>query len=123
MFSNKFDVGIVYVFKVEIIRITFKFLLIRSNICFFKFLIPICFHFFFVYIFIEFPHFFSIFFPRTIVKLRKFKTKKKMLVGGGGGVNTTTSTQNFTKLNCIFFTKKNVKNIFTSFLKKCCEIF
>jgi hypothetical protein len=25
MFSNKFDVGIVYVFKVEIIIITFKF--------------------------------------------------------------------------------------------------
>jgi len=32
MFSNKFDIGIVYVFKVGIIRITFKFLHIRGNI-------------------------------------------------------------------------------------------
>jgi len=41
MFSNKFDIGIVYVFKVEIMRINLKILLIRSNIIFFKFSIPI----------------------------------------------------------------------------------
>jgi hypothetical protein len=34
MFSNKFDVEIVYVFKVGIIRIIFKFLLITSNFIF-----------------------------------------------------------------------------------------
>jgi hypothetical protein len=39
MFSNKFDVGIVYVFKVIITIINFNFLLIRS-IIFFKILIP-----------------------------------------------------------------------------------
>jgi hypothetical protein len=31
MFSNKFDVAIVYVFKVGIIRVNFKFLLIMNN--------------------------------------------------------------------------------------------
>jgi hypothetical protein len=31
MFSNKFDVGIVYVFKVAIIKIFLKFLLIKNN--------------------------------------------------------------------------------------------
>jgi hypothetical protein len=34
MFSNKFDVRNVYVFKVGIIRITLKILFIRSNIFF-----------------------------------------------------------------------------------------
>jgi len=34
MFSNKFDVEIVYVFKVGIIRIILKFLLITSNFIF-----------------------------------------------------------------------------------------
>jgi hypothetical protein len=52
MFSNKFDVGIVYVFKVGIIRIIFKNLLIKSNILFFQNFDPNCFgKFFVVYIF------------------------------------------------------------------------
>jgi hypothetical protein len=46
MFSNKFNVGIFYVFKGGIIIITFKFLFMKSNIFFFKFLIPIFWNFF-----------------------------------------------------------------------------
>jgi len=49
MFSNKFDVGIVYVFEVGIIVINFKFLLIKTF--FFKFLILIFWQVFVVYIF------------------------------------------------------------------------
>jgi len=34
-FSNKFDVEIVYMFNVGIIKITFRLLLIKNNLCFF----------------------------------------------------------------------------------------
>jgi hypothetical protein len=55
MFSNKFDVRIVYVFKVGIIKIILKFysLGVTKN---FKFLIPI----------------FSLFFPNKNCQLKKF---------------------------------------------------
>jgi len=66
MHSNKFDVGFVYVCKVEIIRINFKFLLVMGNIFFFKFPISFFGKFFVVYIF----------FPTKLAKLRKFETKK-----------------------------------------------
>jgi hypothetical protein len=61
MFLNKFDVEIVYVFKVGIIIITFKNLFIRSNIFVFKFLIPI---FWQVFCYLHFSlnfHFFPVF--------------------------------------------------------------
>jgi hypothetical protein len=57
MFLNKFDVGIVYVFEVRIIKITFKVLFIKSNIVFFKFLILIFWQVFYCL------YFFSLFFP------------------------------------------------------------
>jgi hypothetical protein len=85
MFSNKFDVGIVYVFKVGIIRITFKFLLTRNNILFIKFLIPIfwqvfcCLHFS-----LNFELFFP-YFPNKNFQLNKNQNKKHMLVRGRGG--------------------------------------
>jgi hypothetical protein len=61
MFSNKFDVRIVYVFKVEIIRINFKILLIRSKI-FFQISDPKLFTSFLLFtFFLEFPHFFTFF--------------------------------------------------------------
>ncbi len=84
MFSNKLDVGIVYVFKVGIMRINLKILLIRSNIIFFKFSIPIFLASFLLFTFIlEFALIFPIFSPTRIAKLRKFETKN-MLVGGRG---------------------------------------
>jgi hypothetical protein len=51
MFLNKFDVGIVYVFKDGLIKITFKFLFIRSNIFFSNFLFQLFDNCFFSYIF------------------------------------------------------------------------
>jgi phosphotransferase system glucose/maltose/N-acetylglucosamine-specific IIC component len=81
MFSNKFGVGIVYVFKVGIIRIILKILLIRNN-NFSIFFIPNFLQFRFYFIFCEFA-LFKKNIPTRIAKLKKFKSKKKMLVGGG----------------------------------------
>ncbi len=76
MFSNKFDVGIAYVFKVRIIKFNFKFLLIMSNIFFPNFLFECFGKCFVVYIFPWICIIFSIFFPTKIAKLRKlFKPK------------------------------------------------
>jgi hypothetical protein len=102
MFSNKFNVGIVYVFKVQIIKFIFKNLLIRSNNVFFKKIIPIVGKFFVVYIFFEFTLFFA-YFSNNICQIKKIRNKKNMLVGGKGGVMPTMVTQNFTKLNCVSF--------------------
>jgi hypothetical protein len=67
-------------FNVGIIRITFKFLLIRNNFFFFE----ICdFNFFVVYIFLI-CIIVSIFFPTRITKLRKFETIKTCWGAKGG---------------------------------------
>jgi hypothetical protein len=39
MFSNKFDVGIIYVFNVVITKITYKFLFIKNDLFSLKFMI------------------------------------------------------------------------------------
>jgi hypothetical protein len=114
MFSNKFDVGIVYVFEVGIIVINFKFLLIKTF--FFqvfdpKFLASFC--------CLHFPLNLHYFFPTKFAKVRKFETKNTCRLGGGG-LNPTIQTQIFTKLNCVSFHK--CKCILTS-LKNSCDFF
>jgi hypothetical protein len=84
MFSNKFDVGIVYVLKVGFIRNNFKFLLIRDCINFFKFFNPMLRQVFFCLYFFDFALFSSIFFQTRIVKLRKPKLKKHLGWGERG---------------------------------------
>jgi len=89
MFSNKFDVGIVYVLKVGIIRISFNFLSIKSNIFFLKFLIPIFWQIFCCLHFSLNLHYFFHFFPKKNCQVKKIQNFKKHVVGGrgGGGVN------------------------------------
>jgi hypothetical protein len=80
MFSNKFDVGIVYMFKVEFIKISLKLFGIRSNMFVFKYLVPIFWQMFFCLIL---PIISTIFFSTKIDKCKKIEIKK-MLVGGRG---------------------------------------
>jgi hypothetical protein len=87
MFLNKFDIGIIYGFKVEIIIIISKNLFSSSSpfffqICYFKILVKLS---LFV-IFFEFALFFH-FSQKIITKLGKFATKKR--VTGGIVVNPT----------------------------------
>jgi len=109
-FSNKIDVGIVYVFNVGIFLIIFKFLLVRNSLFFFQiwdlnFLTIL----FCCVIFFEFALFS---FPIRIAKLGKFETKQNMfVVGRGGGFNYL--TKNSEDLNNLFLKIKNVKYILT----------
>jgi len=86
--SKTFYVGIVYVSKVEMIRIIFKNLFIRSNFLF-KFVIS---NFSCKQYFPWICTILSIFFWTRIAKLGKFETNKNMLVGEGScwGHNPTT---------------------------------
>jgi len=79
MFSNKFDVGIVYVFKVHIIMISLKFLFIKSNIYFFRFLIQNFLQVFFNLHFSLNLHYFCHFFPNKNCQVKK-KLKKKNVI-------------------------------------------
>jgi len=63
--------------------ITFKFLFIKSNICFFKFVCQFFGKFLLFTFSFEFAQFFK-FFPTKIAKLRKFETKKHVGWGEGG---------------------------------------
>ncbi len=70
-------------FKVEIIRITFKFIIVwnkKKNSKFLSqnFLLNLKFS-------LEFALFFPIFFPTKIVNLKKFEMKKHVCWGGGEG--------------------------------------
>jgi len=86
-FQKKIDVGFVYVFKVGIIIITLKCLFTRNNLFSLKFVISNFWNFFLFNFFLEFALFVSIFFPKNIVKLGKFTTRKMCwLLGGAGGV-------------------------------------
>jgi hypothetical protein len=80
MFSNKFHVGIVYMFKVGFIRISLKLFGIRSNMFFFKYLIPI---FWQIFCCLILPIISTIFFSTKIDKFKKIEIKK-MSVGGRG---------------------------------------
>jgi len=72
--SNKFDVGIVYVFKVVTIKKIKIFLFIRSNMFSFKFVVSIFWQFFCCLHFsLKLDNYFH-FFP---TRINKFKTKKK----------------------------------------------
>jgi hypothetical protein len=87
MFSNQFDVGIVYVFKVGMIWITFKKLFISNNIFFFKFFILNFLQaFYYLHFSLNLQYFFCFFL--RLAKLRKFETKKRCWLGGWG-VNPT----------------------------------
>jgi hypothetical protein len=90
MISNRFDVGIVYLLKVEIIRIIFKKLFIRNNISFFQDFCPdflASFSFWLSTFFFEFALFFP-FFSKQKLPSEKFETKKTCWFGEGG-VNPT----------------------------------
>jgi hypothetical protein len=76
MFSNKLDVGNVYVFKVEIIIITFKFYSSRITKKKIQIFDPKILASFLLFTFLlEFALFFPNFPPLRIAKLRKFETK------------------------------------------------
>jgi hypothetical protein len=77
MFSNKFDVGIIYVLKVGFIEIILKIYSLGTTFFFFKFWIPIFWHVFFCL------HF-SFFSQTRNVKFKKLETKKTCWLGGGG---------------------------------------
>jgi len=86
MFSNKFDVGIVYVLKVEIIRIIFKNLLIKDDIFFFQISCP-NFLASFLFCCLHFSlnlHYFFHFFPNKNCQVKNSKPKKH--VGWGDRV-------------------------------------
>jgi hypothetical protein len=74
MFLNKFDVGIVYVFKDGLIKITFKFLFIRSNIFFSNFLFQLFDNCFFSYIFPWICTIFFSSFPSKNFQVKEFWT-------------------------------------------------
>jgi hypothetical protein len=71
-------------FNVGIIIITIKFLFIRSNLFSLKIVILIFWKSFLLFTFFWSLHYFSIFFPTKIAKLRKFETKKYVGCMGGG---------------------------------------
>ncbi len=106
-FSNKFDVGIVYVFNVGINRIIFIILLIRSDLSSLKFVISIFGILFIVYIFFLNLHYFFSFFFNKNCKVRKTRNPKNVLVGGGGKIQLF-------KLLLLLRRKKIVKHILTS---------
>jgi hypothetical protein len=84
-FSKKFDVGIVYVFNVKVIKITFELLLIRSNLFSLKFVISNFWQFFCcLHFFLNLRNFFH-FFPNKNCQVRKIWNQKNMLVGGQRG--------------------------------------
>jgi hypothetical protein len=84
MFSNKFDVGIVYVFKVGIIRIILKILLIRSSF-FFQIYNPKFLASFLLFsFFLEFTFFFPFFSQQDLQSL-KYSIPKKHVGWGEGG--------------------------------------
>jgi hypothetical protein len=72
MFSNKFEGGIVYVFKVGMIGIILKILFSRSNFNFFQIFDPIflqvfcCLHFSLILLYLS-----SIFFPKKNFQVKK----------------------------------------------------
>jgi hypothetical protein len=86
MFSNQFDVGIVYVFKVGMIWITLKKLFISNNIFFFKFFILSFLQaFYYLHFSLNLQYFFHSFLK--LAKLRSLKLKKHVgWVGLGWGV-------------------------------------
>ncbi len=84
-FSNKFDVGIVYVLNIGITIISFKLLFIRNFFNALKFVILIFLQLFCPLRFFLICTIFSIFFPIKIAKLRKFETKQICCCGRGGG--------------------------------------
>jgi hypothetical protein len=89
MFSNKFDVGFVYVFKFGFDKIIFNFLLIKSNLFLFINFDPnFLASFFIVDIFFLNLYYFCHISPNKIAKLGKFETKKMCRLGRVG-VNPT----------------------------------
>jgi len=115
MFSNKFDVEIVYVFKVGIIKITFNFLLMGVTTFFSNSWSQLFGKFFVVYIFPWIFIIFSIFFPTKIAKLKKFETKKTCWLGKGGGQSNYINPK-FTQIKLCFLLqrKQRQKYILTS---------
>jgi hypothetical protein len=79
-FSNKFDVGIVYMFNVGINRIIFKKLLITSNF----FLWNLWSQYFanYLHFFLNFKYLLH-FFPNKNCQVRKIWNQKKMFLGEG----------------------------------------
>jgi len=84
MFSNKFDVGLVYVLKVGIIKINLKLLLIMSNIFFQIFDLNFLVSIFVVYIFPWICIIVSLFFPNKNCQVKIIWNQENMLVKGGG---------------------------------------
>jgi hypothetical protein len=79
MFSNKFDVKIVYVFKVGIILNFYSLGITILNV---KFLAS----FLLCTFFLNLHYFFIFIFPTRIAKLRKCETKKTCWLGEKGGL-------------------------------------
>jgi hypothetical protein len=78
-FKNKLDVGIIYEFKVEVIRIILKNLYIKRSIFFLKILISNLWQ---NYCCLQFPlnlHYAFQTFPQNITNLQNFTTKKKKI--------------------------------------------
>ncbi len=83
MFSNKFEIGIVYMFNIGIIKLFLNFYSLGVTF-FFQILSQFFGKFFVAYICFQVCTFSSIFFPRKITMLRKFETKRNVGYGEGG---------------------------------------
>jgi hypothetical protein len=82
-FSNKCDVGIFYVFKVRIIKISFKFYSLGIPLLFFKFVISNFWQFFLLFTIFWIYNFFH-FSPKNNYQVKKIQNQKKMFGGGVG---------------------------------------
>jgi len=104
---NKFDLGIFYVFNVEIIKISFKCLLIICNIFSLKFVISIFLAIFFCYFYVIFLnfHYFFHFSHQELPSWENLKPKIYVTSFWGVGGNSIIETKTFTKFNCFDFLK------------------
>ncbi len=90
---RKFFVGIDGLFYVcKMVEIHHQFLFIKKNLFYLKIFISKIWQLFCLHFPLNF-HYFSIFFPKIISKLGKFKTKKKCWLGRG--FSSTISCQSF----------------------------
>jgi len=105
--GNRFDVGIVFVFKVGIIIITFHFLFIRSRLLLSQILSQNFGNFFLFTSSFEFSLFFP-FFSNKNCQVRKISNQKKHVGwgGGGGGEKPNILLQNFNQFSLFFFFKR-----------------
>jgi hypothetical protein len=105
-FSNKFDIGIFYVFNIRIIIDTFKILFIRNNLFSLKFVI--LFFWNFLHFSLNLDYFFHPPPPHKNCQIRKIQNFKNMLVKRGRGRGVIQLFKPKISPNYYFFLSKKI---------------